>query len=119
MGEAGRQRIRDHFPLTTMGAKMDDLLEQARRLAQTSPRPVPTSDQAQQAALEAIREVEWSLPRTSVVAVEPLSTRLRWWLFKLATTVGMPIQRLAIRLGLHWVDGLRQRVANLLQPKAP
>jgi hypothetical protein len=98
---------------------MDNLLELAGRLAQTNPRRTPTTEEARTAALEAIREVAWIVPGPPTLTDGRFSTRLRWRLFRLATTVGMPIHRLGIRVGLHWIDGLRQRVANLLQPKAP
>ena len=38
MGEAGRQRVREHFPLDAMGARMDSLLDRARELAVSGPR---------------------------------------------------------------------------------
>jgi glycosyltransferase involved in cell wall biosynthesis len=118
MGVAGRQRIRDHFLLEAMGTKMDALLEDARELAQTSQSSMPRADQARTAVLEAIREVTWALPGAPPIAGDSVWMRVRWWLFRLATAIGMPIHRLAIRLGFHWIERLRQWAANLLLPKA-
>lgn len=117
MGEAGQQRIRDLFLLDAMGSTMDDLLEHARQMAASNPRPCPTTELAHTAALNAVREVAAMLPGpTSLTGAPPMPVRL--WLFRLTARIGMPIHRLGLRLGLHWIEGLRQRVADLLQPSA-
>jgi glycosyltransferase involved in cell wall biosynthesis len=118
MGEAGQQRIRDHFLLNAMGAKMDTLLEHARELALDSRRSMPTEDHARTAVLEAIREATWALPGAPPIAGDSLPMHVRWWLFRLAGAIGMPIHRLAIRLGFRSIEQVRQRAAKLLLPKA-
>jgi glycosyltransferase involved in cell wall biosynthesis len=117
MGEAGRRRSREHFRLEAMGDRMDSLLQHARELARTSPRATPTPEQARSAALRAILELSWTFQAIPGLSAERLSVRLRLRLFRLAAHVGMPLHRLALRLGLHWIEGLRQRVSSLLQPK--
>jgi glycosyltransferase involved in cell wall biosynthesis len=118
MGEAGRSRVREHFALDDMGTRMDALLGRASELAATNPRRTPDADEAYAAALAATRDVAWAAPWTATLIGEPHSMRLRWHIFRLGVTIGMPIHRLAMRLGFHWIEGVRQRVANLLLPKS-
>jgi glycosyl transferase family 1 len=115
LGAAARERIREHFQLERMGETMDALLEEARERARSRPRPLPTFEEARAAAVAAIHEVGWT--RAPAIVAGTPGTRLRRTLFELAARVGMPIHALAIRLGMHWVEGLRQRVAGLLQAK--
>jgi glycosyltransferase involved in cell wall biosynthesis len=114
MGEAGRQRVREHFPLDAMGARMDSLLDRARELAVSGPRAIPPQEVSSAAAEEAVRDLAWSFPVAPLAAGGSVSLRVRWWMFRLAATIGMPLHRLAIRLGLHWVDSLRLRVVSAL-----
>jgi len=115
MGEAGRRRIRAHFTLDQMGERMDGLLEHARELARSSPRPASSEDEARAAALQAVRVASWPSPAPSSSAA--LHWRLRFLLLRVAAAAGTPVYRLGLRLGLHWVEGLRRRVAQALEPK--
>jgi hypothetical protein len=38
-------------------------------------------------------------------------------LFQAAEAAGMPLYRLALRLGFHWIEGVRRRVVDVLQPR--
>ena len=62
MGEAGRQRVREHFPLDAMGARMDSLLDRARELAVSGPRAIPPQEVSRAAAEEAVRDLALSFP---------------------------------------------------------
>jgi len=118
MGEAGLQRVRKHFPLDVMGARMVSLLDRARELALSSPRATPPEEASRAAAAEAVRDLALSFPGAPPTAHGSVGFPVRWWIFRLAVTIGMPLHRLALRLGLHWVEGLRLRVANILLTKA-
>ena len=120
MGEAGRQRVREHFPLDAMGARMDSLLDRARELAVSGPRAIPPQDVSRAAAAEAVRDLAFSFPTPPPAADASARSRfrfrfpVRWWMFRLTAAIGMPLYRLALRLGFHWVEGLRARVASFL-----
>jgi glycosyltransferase involved in cell wall biosynthesis len=113
MGGAGRQRVREHFPLDAMGARMDSLLDGARELAVSGPRAIPPQEVSRAAAAEAVRDLAFSFSAPPPAA-DGFVSRVRWSLFRLAATIGMPLHRLALRLGLHWIEGLRTRVASFL-----
>jgi glycosyltransferase involved in cell wall biosynthesis len=51
MGAAGRQRILEHFTIDRMGDRMVELLETARNLATTRPRPEPSKGAGLQSAV--------------------------------------------------------------------
>jgi glycosyltransferase involved in cell wall biosynthesis len=103
------QRIQTHFPLTTMGDHMHTLLT-------TTPRQPtkPTPQHAQQAAHHAITDAEWARPPGPG---EAWRMRARRALFQAAEAAGMPLYRLALRLGFHWIEGVRRRVVDVLQPR--
>ncbi len=54
MGECGRRRIIDHFQLSSMGDRMESLLERARELASASPRTPATVGTAHEIAERAV-----------------------------------------------------------------
>jgi glycosyltransferase involved in cell wall biosynthesis len=114
MGEAGRERVLAGFALDGMGERMDALLERARERAREELRPVPSAEDARAAALEAIAV---AAATTHGIFGASRSARLRLWLLRLATSIGMPVYRLGLRLGLHWIEDVKQRAVNLLQPK--
>jgi glycosyltransferase involved in cell wall biosynthesis len=115
MGEAGRARIRAHFTLDRMGDRMDELLERSSQLAASTPRAAPTPEQARAAALAAVRLASWAAAQAP--GRQQLPERARLALYKSIAAVGLPLHRLAMRLGLHWIDRLRHRVAQALEPE--
>lgn len=114
MGAAGRARIASRFTLEHMGERMDGLLERARELATTSPRPIPSVEQAREAVLAAAGIAAGSAP----VRSGPVSWRLRHAVFRGLSAIGMPFYRLGIRLGAHWLEPLKDRVFRALFPRA-
>jgi hypothetical protein len=90
--------------------------DRIHQLLTTTPRQptTPTPTQAQTAAQHAITNADWgAVPQPHL----SLRERARQAAFRRAEAVGMPLYRLSIRLGLHWMEGVRQRVAALLQPR--
>jgi glycosyltransferase involved in cell wall biosynthesis len=118
MGEAGRQRVREHFPLDAMGARMDSLLDRAGELAVTGPRAIPPQDVSRAAVGEAVRDLAFSFPGAPPAGDAPASWRLRHAVFRVLSAIGIPVYRIGIRLGAHWLEPLKDRVHYALFPRA-
>ncbi len=96
---------------------MHALLCQAGELAAASPRPVPAADQARRAAITAIRGVKLAAP-TSDTWLGARSPHLRDRLFRATNSLGMPLYRLGMRMGMHWLEPVKDRIFHLLYPRA-
>jgi glycosyltransferase involved in cell wall biosynthesis/GT2 family glycosyltransferase len=126
MGTASRERIRLNFTLDQMGDRMDVLLRLACEHAVASPCPFPTGEEARRAALAAVRNVQLSSPapspRTRTKSpqawIQARSPQLRNALFKALSAVGMPVYRVGISFGMHWLEPLKDRVFETLYPRA-
>jgi hypothetical protein len=117
MGGAARARISAHFTLDRMGDRMDALLQRATELATSNPRRIPSAAEAREAALAGVRVVQLTAPaRASWLAAR--SPRLHTALFRTLNRVGMPLYRLGMRMGLHWLEPLKDRVFRALFPGA-
>jgi hypothetical protein len=136
MGKAGRARIRAHFTLEEMGDRMEAVLARAGELARSDRRAVPSAEEARNAAREGVRVVWWDYPlppsrfreaaESSFARSYPVrqallrawrtpggyttSYQVRYTLFRALRTVGMPIYDIGMRLGLHWLEPLKDRV---------
>ena len=113
MGEAAGARIRAHFTLDRMGDRMNALLEHAGERVLSTALPVPAEEEARKAALEAVRVASWE-----VSSIGPMSWRIRHVLFRALSMVGMPVYRLGVRMGMHWLQPLKDRVFRVLFPPA-
>src|SRR5207244_8638167 len=87
----------------------------APKFASARPRPIAAREAARAASLEAIRDLDSNAG--PFAATQPLRERVRRALFEAAAGAGMPIYRLSIRFGLHWMEGVRQRIVAILQPR--
>jgi glycosyltransferase involved in cell wall biosynthesis/GT2 family glycosyltransferase len=119
MGKAARARIDAHFTLDKMGDRMEAVFERASDLAVSSRRTVPSAEEAREAAREGVRAVWWDHPlppSTSPAKVRSVSARSypRLVLFRAMRAVGMPIYELGIRMGLHWLEPVKDRIFNAL-----
>lgn len=116
LGEAARARISVLFTLERMGTRIDALLARAAELSVSTPRSVPTEEEARKAAIEAIRLTSWT--SSAGGSFGPISWRVRHALFRALSVVGMPVYRLGTRLGAHWLQPLKDRVFRALFPGA-
>lgn len=108
MGENGRRRVRSDFTLDLMGERMNGLLEHARELARSQPRPAPSVEVARTAAFRAVRLAAATDPALRL-------SRPRAAILRVAIAIGGPAHRLSVRLGFAWADPLKDRLATLLQ----
>jgi glycosyltransferase involved in cell wall biosynthesis/GT2 family glycosyltransferase len=113
MGMAGRERIRAHFALDQMGERMDALLRRASELAASDPRRVPTADEAREAAVAGVRFVRLTSPAPAS-RIEARSPQLRRALLRVLSAVGLPLYRVGMRMGMHWLEPLKDRVFQAL-----
>jgi hypothetical protein len=117
MGEAGRARIVDGYTLDRLGERIEEVLERASELAGSQPRAAPTPEEAREAASAATRLVPWTSLGPVLVTSSPT-----WWLrvvtLRILVLIGAPLYRLSLRLGLRWVEPLKQWVIRRLNPGA-
>jgi glycosyltransferase involved in cell wall biosynthesis len=113
MGDTARARIEKDFTVERMGERMELLLERAIELAAARPRVAPTPRAARDAAREAITTARWGSFGSSV---GPISLRLRHLVYRALGAAAMPVYRLGLRLGLHWLEPLKDRVFHALFP---
>lgn len=117
MGAAGQARVRARFTLDEMGDRMHALLRQASDFAAATPGPVPSSEEARLSAIAAIRSVKLTVP-SSGTWLSTRSPHLRDRLFRFLRWLGMPLYALGMRMGMHWLDPLKDRVFDALYPRA-
>ncbi len=130
MGSNARRRIVDHFRLEQMGERMDGLIRAAVRLHADAPRAAPSYEEAEQSALQAIRQAHhdrdvarlWqritdepralSIPRrTALTLLRNVRRVLRPYYRRLAARDGHWMRRgvVAARdLALRWIYGERR-----------
>ncbi len=130
MGSNARRRIVDHFRLEQMGERMDGLIRAAVRLHADAPRAAPSYEEAEQSALQAIRQAHhdrdvarlWqritdepralSIPRRTALTLLRNARRvLRPYYRRLADRDGHWMRRgvVAARdLALRWIYGERR-----------
>jgi glycosyltransferase involved in cell wall biosynthesis len=116
MGEAARARIESDFTVERMGGRMEVLLERAIELAASTPREAPTARAARDAAHNAVLTARWESSAGS--SVGPISWRLRHLVYRALSAVAMPAYRLGLRLGLRWLEPLKDRVFHALFPRS-
>jgi hypothetical protein len=116
MGDAGRARIEGDFTTERMGDRMEALLERAIEVAASTPRVPPTSRAARDSAHEAVRTAGWE--SSAGASFGPISWRLRHVVYRMLSAVGMPVYGLGLRLGLHWLKPLKDRVFHALFPRS-
>jgi glycosyltransferase involved in cell wall biosynthesis len=120
MGKAARARIQAHFTLDEMGERMEAVLGRASDLAVSSPRTVPSAEEARDAAREGVRTVWWDHPlppsafRMLLGSSYARSYPGRYALFRALRKVGLPIYEIGMRMGLHWFEPVKDRVFNAL-----
>lgn len=123
MGEAARERVERHFPLTALGPRMAELFDRACLLSRTEPRPAVGLGLARESATQAIEltRVEGALhelwmeregwraaPRPHPTLATPrLSRRRRAALFIWSSAA--PIYRWAVGRGFTWLVPLKDR----------
>jgi len=95
MGQAGRRRVTEHFTLDGMGERMVALLQEARRLHETQPRPAPTPAVGRACAARTIRylRVYAVLRRLLSPSSRALLDRQRKWLLPLKETLDRVLLR--------------------------
>jgi len=116
MGEAARARISADFTLDAMGDRMEALLQRAGEFAVSSPSSAPTEEEARKAAFEAVRIASWT--SSARFSFGPVSWWVRHAFFRALRAVGMPVYRLGMKLGLHWLQPLKDRVFHALFPRS-
>ncbi|MEX2556625.1 MAG: glycosyltransferase [Actinomycetota bacterium] len=116
MGDAARARIESDFTTERMGDRMEALLGRAIEVAASTPRVPPTSRAARDSAHEAVRTARWDSSAGS--SFGPISWRLRHIVYRVLNAVGMPVYRFGLRLGLHWLEPLKDRVFHALFPRS-
>jgi glycosyltransferase involved in cell wall biosynthesis len=117
MGEAAQARIAEHFSVDQMGDRMVDLLQRAAELSSARPRAVPSAEEARRSAHDGVRIVWWTspaAPRWFGVVSGRLGDTARYALFRGLRTVALPFYNLGMRLGLHWLEPLKDRVYRTL-----
>ena len=139
MGKAARARIGAHFTLDEMGDRMEAALERASDLARLSRHRVPSAEEARDAAREGVQTVWWDYPLPPSLRETAGSTnvrsypvrqalfsalrtgsgyarsyQVRYALFRALRTVGMPIYDIGMRMGLHWLEPMKDRVFDAL-----
>jgi hypothetical protein len=117
MGAAGRARVAAHFTLDEMGERMDALLRRGAELAAQHPRPAPSEEDARRSAIAAIRGVKLAAP-SSDTWLGATSPQLRDRLFRALSSVGTPLYRFGIKMGLHWLEPVKDRIFHILYPRA-
>lgn len=95
MGQAGRRRVTEHFTLDGMGERMVALLQEARWLHETQPRPVPALAVGRACAAKTIRylRVYALLRRLLSPSSRALLDRQRKWLLPLKETLDRVLLR--------------------------
>lgn len=117
MGAAGQTRVRTHFRLDEMGERMHALLRRVGELAVTSPRVVPNADAARRSAIAAVRGVKLAAPSADTW-LGTRSPHLRDSLFKALSRIGMPLYGFGMKMGMHWLERLKDRIFEALYPRA-
>jgi hypothetical protein len=113
MGKAGRERVCTYFRLEDMGETVSVLLEEAMRLHAAAPRPVPSTEFAQDSVNHAI---EYTRLLQGSLRDHESRDRLGGHIYQ-ALSVLAPIHDWALRRGWSWVSPLREKARDwLLRP---
>jgi glycosyltransferase involved in cell wall biosynthesis/GT2 family glycosyltransferase len=107
-----QQRINNHFRLQQMGDRIHQLLTTTPRQPTT-----PTPTQAQTAAQHAITNADWAPPVSPPPSLPPFVSALRVRVFAFLVVRGSPLYQLGLRLGLHWLEPLKERFERTVLPK--
>jgi glycosyltransferase involved in cell wall biosynthesis len=109
LGEAGRARVKEHFPLDQMGEGFVDLLDRARELQRESPRPVPSPGLARACAIQAVEHVRLS-ELADRLWEERDSSRPGTRAYELLVRLFEPLYRWGVARGWTWLPRLRARL---------
>lgn len=129
MGQAGRERVSAHFRLEQMGERMVSLLQEARRLHTTQPRPVPGLGLGRACATQAVehirlsavtdwlwleRERQAGLLGLPLNGVDLPSTRWRVRAYFALRRRLLPYYRAALNRDIKWLLLLKKRLKRAL-----
>jgi glycosyltransferase involved in cell wall biosynthesis len=123
MGQAGRARVSAHFRLEEMGERMVALLEEARDLRSTNPRPQPSLGLARACAAQAVEYIRlyyladrlWN-ERYSSSQMGGDHNRMSWRVrvYLALDRWHKPFYRMFVRRGWPWPYSLTSKIKQVL-----